>query len=213
MMKRALCLLLVLFLLPACALGDTALDFALRVRYGAMVDYENLAFDYALQIFSKFYMYPDETLEAIWADMDETEDGDAVYDIRYWLSPDSAYLFHVQVKEPTYDSLETEIKNAPDYLSLVYDDLAESGCTNITQLHDGVLRDTPAGQMLETAIAFDSVQDGQTMRVVSMYYDFYYGEVEYIFQLYAYGQSYDDAQALLNAIAQTVEIVPGTRRV
>ena len=157
MEKRIISLLLVLLLLtcilPAQAAGRA--DFFRRYKYGTLSLYENLVYGYSLGIYSKFEMASDEVLqEYFWPTLDESEKngGDAVYDYRYWYSRDGVYSIEIQVKEQTYDSFETEIAMAPKYAELTADDYAPEN--EFKQLHDGVLRDTPAGQMLETAVSY-----------------------------------------------------------
>ena len=76
------------------------------------------------------------------------------------------------------------------------------------QLHDGILRDTPAGQMLEMAMSFVAIaDDGRTVPTTAVYYDFYANGYEYIFMMTALNDNaYDAAQKLLDSMMQTVSI-------
>ena len=87
--------------------------------------------------------------------------------------------------------------------------LEEAGYTNVRQLHDGILRDTPEGQMLETAYTFDLPYDnGSVMHITVVYYDCYYLGIEYIFEITAYNGDYETAQYLLDEMVKTVDIWP-----
>ena len=213
MKKSALCLLLALLLLCALpAQADTAADFYRQLQYGALTPYDNLAFGYGISVYGRFHMLSDEELDEIWATLDENwqEGDDEIYDIRLWLLPDSRYQMEIQVKQPTYDSFQTEIEMAPQYAALVADNYAPEN--NMHQLHEGILRDTPAGQMLETAIAYDHIlSDGSSLPVVFLYYDIYVGDAEFCFSLYAYDGDYSSAQVLLDRMVQTVRLYPEIR--
>ena len=208
MKKRVLCLLTALLLCAALSANAAGgLGFSRRVQYGPLVSYENLLCGYALSMFARFSMVPEEQMEEIWASIDANreEGDDEIYDLRIWIAPDSRYRVEVQVKEPTYDSFETEIAKAPEYLELVKDSYAPEN--NVRQLHEGILRETPAGTMLETALAYDLIlEDGSALPLVFVYYDIYDGAMEYCFSVYAYDGDYDAAQALLDEIAQTVRL-------
>lgn len=208
MKKRILCIVLSLLMLfsltPAHAVFN---NFFLRTRYGKLVPYENLVFNYAIDVFNGFTMYSDDQLNALWEDIEPDEDEDELYDFRYWSSPDYTYLFQIQVKEQTYDSFATEVQKAPDYLSLVEDDMLAHGYYNIRQLHDGILRDTPEGQMLEIAYALSvPMESGGKMDVTVVYYDCYFENLEYVFEIAGYNGDYETAQHLLDQMVQTVDI-------
>ncbi|MBQ9300776.1 MAG: hypothetical protein IJ214_09705 [Clostridia bacterium] len=210
MKKRAFCLLLSLALL-ACvsAQADRGGSFYRRLQYGTLSAYENFVYHYSLKIFNRFETLPDEMLELLWQHMDEehTEDSDEIYDIRIWFSPDSRYQFEAQVKEQTYASFDIEIAKAPEYLDLVRDGYPED--SNVRMIHDGILRATPAGDMLEIALAYDSMdENGSLYTTVFVYYDIYRDGVEYCFSMYAYDGDYNTAQAMLDEICQTVELAP-----
>ena len=210
MKKRAFCLLLSLALL-ACvsAQADRGGSFYRRLQYGTLSAYENFVYHYSLKIFNRFETLPDEMLELLWQHMDEehTEDSDEIYDIRIWFSPDSRYQFEAQVKEQTYASFDIEIAKAPEYLDLVRDGYPED--SNVRMIHDGILRATPAGDMLEIALAYDSMdENGSLYTTVFVYYDIYRDGVEYCFSMYAYDGDYNMAQAMLDEICQTVELAP-----
>ena len=66
---------------------------------------------------------------------------------------------------------------------------------------------TPEGDMLETAYAFDiPLEDGSVRSITVVYYDCYYENIEYIFEMTAYDGDYETAQYLLNEMVQTVDI-------
>ena len=90
----------------------------------------------------------------------------------------------------TYDSFETEIAMAPKYVELTADEYAPEN--ELKQLHDGILRDTPAGQMLETAVSYISFDsEGNATPIVFVYYDIYARGVEYCFCLHARNGNYE----------------------
>lgn len=210
MKKRVVCLLLSLILLILCCPAQANINnFFLRTRYGQLVSYENIPFRYAIKVYSGFNMYSDEKLNEFWKNLNLDEDEDEVYDFRYWLSPDNTYEFQVQVKEQTYDSFATEVARAPEYISLIESDMQAAGYTNIRQLHNGILRDTPEGQMLETAYAFTlTTNSGAKVDITVVYYDCYYEDIEYIFEITAYNGDYETAQYLLDQMVKTVDITP-----
>lgn len=212
MKKRAFCLLTALICLlcaPAMAAGGAS--FFRSVQYGPMVSYENYVYGYSMSVYDRFAPLDDEYLASLLQSMDESaaasgEESDEIYDLRIWLSPDSRYEFHVMVKEPTYDSFETEVSMAPQYGDLVRDSYPAD--SNLRMLHEGILRETAAGTMLETAVAYDQTEDGYTYTTIFMYYDLYSGGAEYCFSLYAYDGDYEAAQAMLAEICDTVTIAP-----
>lgn len=208
MKKRVFCLAFALMLLCALpAQADMAANFSRLLKYGTLVPYHNMVYGYSVSVYSKFTMLTDAELDDLWANLDANreEGDDEIYDLRIWLSPDSRYQMEVQVKQPTYDSFETEVEMAPRYAELVADGYAPEN--HMRQLHGGILRDTPAGQMLETAIAYDHLlADGGTLPVVFVYYDAYAGGVEFCFSLFAYDGDYESAQSLLDDIMQTVSL-------
>lgn len=208
MKKRFFCLLLCFCLCFSVSAQAWSLSGSrLFPQYGELISYENIPYDYELSIFSQFEMVPDETLETMLAHMDaEHSDGtDAVYDLRIWYSQDGLYQFEVQVKKPTYATFEEELLRAPDYLSLVADSYTPEN--HVRQLHEGRLRKTPMGTMLETAIAYDSYdEEGNAYSVVFVYYDLYLNGLEYCFSAYSFDGDYESAQALLNEIVQTVRL-------
>lgn len=125
MKKQLLCILLAFSLLFSCvpAQARPLSNFFVRMRYGQLVPYENIPFRYAIDVYNGFRMYSEAELDTLWANLELDEDDDEVYDFRYWMSPDNTYEFVVQVKEQTYDSFATEIAHAPDYISLMMDDM------------------------------------------------------------------------------------------
>ena len=81
------------------------------------------------------------------------------------------------------------------------------GYTDIRSLHSGIIRKTPVGDMLEIAYAFSFQQEsGKTTDVAVLYYDCYYKDIEYIFELTALNGDYIAAQQLLDAMVQTLNI-------
>lgn len=208
-MKRCFCLVCILLLLFALPAQAQINNFYLRTRYGQLMPYENLVFNYAIDVFGGFSMYSDAQLNALWDNLSSDETDDEVYDFRYWLSPDNTYEFQVQVKEQTYDSFETEVQQAPYFITNVEKDLKDQGFTNVRQLHEGILRQTPEGKMLETAYALSVPTDKGSVEITVVYYDCYYGDIEYIFKMSAYNGDYDTAQYLLDEMVQTVDIWQG----
>ena len=207
MKKRIFCIALSFMMLMSLTPAQAVINnFFLRTRYGQLVPYENLVFNYAINVYSGFIIASDEQLNTRWDNMTFEEGDDMLYDFRYWLSPDRIYEFLVQVKEQSYDSFETEVQKAPVYISLMEEDMLALGYYNIRQLHKGILRDTPEGKMLETAYAFTIPVEGGEMDITVVYYDCYFEGVEYIFEITAYNGDYETAQYLLNEMVQTVDI-------
>lgn len=207
MKKRVFCIALSLIMLISLSPAQAAINnFFLRTRYGELVPYENLVFNYAINVYSGFLMASDHQLNTRWENMVFEEDDDLLYDFRYWLSPDHTYEFQVQVKEQSYDSFQIEVQRAPDYISLMEEDMLAAGYYNIRQLHEGVLRNTPEGKMLETAYAFTIPKDSGELDVTVVYYDCYFEDLEYVFEITAYNGDYETAQYLLDQMVQTVDI-------
>ena len=209
MKKRAFCLFLCLAMAFCFSAQASSGSFYRHLQYGMLVPYENYVYHYSLKVFDRFEMVPDEFLEPFWEhwDAEKSEDDDEIYDIRFWLSQDGRYELEVQVKQPSYDSFETEIAKAPEYADLVADGYAEEN--HLRMIHDGILRSTPAGDMLEIAVAYDTEEeDGHVYTTVFVYYDIYANDMEYCFSLYAYDGDYETAQSLLDEICQTVELTP-----
>ena len=208
MKKRFFCLLLcfcVCFSMSAQAWSFSG--SRLFPQYGELISYENIPYDYQLNIYSGFEPASDETLEMLLAhiDADHSDGSDMIYDLRIWYSPDGLYQFEVQVKKPTYASFEEELLQAPYYLDLMGDQYDPD--SHVRQLHDGRLRKTPMGTMLETAIAYDSYdEEGTAYPVVFVYYDLYLNGLEYCFSGYAFDGDYDTAQAMVDEIVQTVRL-------
>ena len=207
MKKRVFCFALAfVLLLCVSAQADNGMSFYRHMQYGMLSSYENMVYHYSIKVYNRFVMMPDEFLEQFWAHNEENHDetADEIYDLRIWSSQDSRYQFEIQVKKPTYDSFETEIAKAPEYLDLVKDGYPEE--SNVRMLHEGKLRSTAAGEMLETAIAYDVTdENGHTYTIIFVYYDIYKNGVEYCFSLYAYDGDYEAAQLMLDEMCQTVE--------
>ena len=211
-MNKILCLLFSAMLLCGCVSAHAAgLSFQQRRLYGSMVSYENIPYCYALEVFAGFSMYTDDQLNEMWKMYGQDEDSDVVHDIRCWISPDRTYEFLIQVKEQTYESFEEEVKNAPNYISSMEEEMKSMGYFNIRQLHDGVLRKTPEGNMLETAYSFSLPRkNADPVEITVVYYDCYYKNIEYIFEITAYNGDYDTARALLDEMIRTLDITyPG----
>ena len=205
MKKRLICLFLCMGLMFMLPLQASASAFYRRVQYGLLQSYENLVYDYSISIYDRFTMISDEDLEYLWRHIEAAyeEGDDEVYDLRVWISPDYRYQFEVQVKEPTFDSFEEVVENAPRYLELWGSDYSPE--QNVRQLHDGILRETSAGTMLETAISYDTADEsGNSYTVVFLYYDYYGEQAEYCFSLSAYDGDYEAAQEMLDEICQTI---------
>ena len=211
MKKRAFIFVSVLLLLLACipAQARPLNKFYVRTRYGQLVSYENIPYRYAINVYEGFMMYSEEQLDAIWAEYAQEEHEEEIYDFRYWFSPDNTFQFHIQVKEQTYNSFATEIAKAPEYANIVRADFEAAGYTNLKQLHEGILRQTPEGTMLETAYTYTlPLNNGKNITVTTVYYDCYYEDIEYIFEIRGYDSDYESAQMLLDSMMQTVRITP-----
>ena len=208
MKKHVFCIVLCLcLLLSVSAQAWEATGFYRRGTYGALETYQNIPFDYELGMYSQFIMVDDDTLDALWKELDQNRKpgDDEVYDMRIWYSADGRYQFEVQVKAPTYDSFGEELISAPDYLSLVKADYPPE--SHVKMLHDGILHKTPSGTMLETALSYDVYDaDGNAQSVVFLYYDIYLDGVEYCFCIHAYDGDYTAAQALVDEVAQSVRL-------
>ena len=172
-----------------------------NIKYGVQVPYENRVYGYALDVYSRFHMYGDAASEQLLAKQDEQ-----LYDIRIWSSPDTKCLLVVQVKQPSCVSFAQEIENAPHYAERMQDQFTPE--QQFRQLHDGILRDTPVGQMLEIASScLVTAEDGSLIPQIEVYYDFYANGYEYVFMVDSLGEgSYETAQRLLDSIVQTVSI-------
>ena len=214
MKKRAVIFILILLLISGCipAQARPLNLFYVRTNYGQLVSYENIPYRYAINVYEGFHMYSEEALNAIWADMEQDEDDDYIYDFRYWVSPDNTFRLTIQVKEQTYDSFATEIAKAPQYADTIRPKIEALGYTDLKLLHEGVLRQTPEGMMLETAYSYNVPQEnGTTLNIITVYYDCYYENIEYIFEINAYDSDYESAQQLLDNMVQTLHITPSGR--
>ncbi len=181
-----------------------------NLKYGTLTPYENRVYGYSLNVYSRFGMISDEDIALLLEESDNEaaesgEDCDYVYDLRAWSSPDKKYILQIQVKEPTCESFEQEIEAAPHYIENEKDQFTPE--QQPTQLHDGILRDTPVGQMLEIAYSCTYFYESGTAEpVVSVYYDYYGDDYEYIFLVRAVNGDYESAQKLLDTMVQTVSI-------
>lgn len=180
-----------------------------NIKYGVPVPYENRVYGYSLDVYSRFDMFGDAMIAEQLAQLDEEQDeiDDYIYDARVWRSPDAKYLLEIQVKEPTYETFAQEIEKAPYYAEELLKRQEDTQKQQVKQLHDGILRDTPAGQMLEMAISYlTTAQDGSTVPTTAVYYDFYANGYEYVFILTSFNGTYEDTQKLLDSMMQTVSI-------
>lgn len=213
MKRRLLCLPLILaILLCSTALADGGTRFYRHTQYGVPESYENMVYGYSLKIYSGFSPAPDETMEVILQHYDAQAEagGDTIYDSRIWISPDDLYQFELQVKEPTYDSFETELLQAPYYLDLM--GVHYSEYSNVRLLHEGRLHSTPVGTMLETAVAYDEeYDDGWVEHHLFIYYDIYLNGVEYCFSLTSDHGTYEIALDVLDEIVQSFRLTSGVR--
>ena len=168
-----------------------------NIKYGVPVPYENRVYGYSLDVYSRFDMFGDAVIAEQLAQLDEEQDeiDDYIYDARVWRSPDAKYLLEIQVKKPTYETFAQEVQDqfTPEQ--------------QFKQLHDGILRDTPAGQMLEMAVSYlTTADDDSTVPTTAVYYDFYANGYEYVFILTSFNGTYEDTQKLLDSMMQTVSI-------
>lgn len=180
-----------------------------NIKYGVPVPYENRVYGYSLDVYSRFDMYGDAVMEYYLKQLDEEQDenDDYIYDARVWRSPDAKYLLEIQVKEPTYETFAQEIEKAPYYAEELLKRQEDTQKQQVKQLHDGILRDTPAGQMLEMAISYlTTADDDSTVPTTAVYYDFYTNGYEYVFILTSFNGTYEDTQKLLDSMMQTVSI-------
>lgn len=180
-----------------------------NIKYGVPVPYENRVYGYSLDIYSRFDMFGDAMIAEQLAQLDEEQDeiDDYIYDARVWRSPDAKYLLEIQVKEPTYETFAQEIEKAPYYAEELLKRQEDTQKQQVKQLHDGILRDTPAGQMLEMAISYlTTADDDSTVPTTAVYYDFYANGYEYVFILTSFNGTYEDTQKLLDSMMQTVAI-------
>ena len=180
-----------------------------NIKYGVPVPYENRVYGYSLDVYSRFDMFGDAMIAEQLAQLDEEQDeiDDYIYDARVWRSPDAKYLLEIQVKEPTYETFAQEIEKAPYYAEELLKRQEDTQKQQVKQLHDGILRDTPAGQMLEMARSYlTTAQDGSTVPTTAVYYDFYANGYEYVFILTSFNGTYEDTQKLLDSMMQTVSI-------
>ncbi len=180
-----------------------------NIKYGVPVPYENRVYGYSLDVYSRFDMFGDAVIAEYLAKLDEEQDenDDYIYDARVWRSPDAKYLLEIQVKEPTYETFAQEIEKAPYYAEELLKRQEDTQKQQVKQLHDGILRDTPAGQMLEMAVSYLTMaDDDSTVPTTAVYYDFYANGYEYVFILTSFNGTYEDTQKLLDSIMQTVSI-------
>jgi hypothetical protein len=201
-MNKILWVMIILLLMPltAPAASSIAPDWQLPSpeEYALLMEktshYENRVFGYSLDIPAAFYMLTEDELQQLF----DGSNGSDVYDMRYFVSSEYMLSFEVQVKVPTYSSFEEECANAASYIDL----LKGWGVKEPFLVHEGLLRKTQLGNMLEMAYGYKV--DGTKVNVV--YFDYYFGENEYIFYLEGYEAAYEILQPILARIVKTVVI-------
>ena len=214
-MKKYLCLLAVIgLLLPSAC-------FALQLKMPEMSEknsysYENPVLGYSLRVPKALVSLPDSDLAEI---LDNAHsrvgfgEDDYLYDVRIWgmaASASDTLVLEVQLKKCTHTDFETEVANAPNYSERQEAQQAEQGNdVSITMLHDGILRETPAGTMLEMACVWHCTDaDGTPRDTMHVYYDYYCNSIEYCFVLEAPERlvTLEGMQKLLADIMETVRI-------
>lgn len=199
-MKKLILILAILLLMPTAAPAASSIvpdrqlpspeEYALLMENTA--NYENRVYGYSLDIPNAFYMLSEDELQQLF---DGSSD---IYDMRYFVSSEYMLSIEVQVKVPTYSSFEEECANAATYIDI----LKSWGAKEPFLVHEGLIRKTQLGSMLEMAYGYKV--DGSNVNVV--YFDYYLGENEYIFYLEGYGTTYEVLQPLLARIVETVVI-------
>lgn len=202
--------LMLMMLLTLTAAAEETINLP-RVTEKNSVLYDNSYLGYSLRVWEYFTAVPDaanqDQLKLI--QENEAEDDDHVYDVRYWVVAvtENEYMtFCVQLKERSCETFEQEVANAAVYAEIANAKLPEDGSLgHYENVHEGILRDTPAGQMLETAYRFTDAQ-GKQMTVV--YYDFYYNTIEYCFVLENESSliSVETMQQLLGDMMSTISV-------
>lgn len=215
-MKKLLCLLLALMLLTPAALCQSMQERvqkdAAQQVLGAWVKswprYENTVYRYSFCLPQTWAMQDEKERQAA---LDEiaAQDGehDRLAEMRQWYSEDYSLVFCFQIKEPTYDSLQTECDKYGEYLSSVIAD-AQEGYGHYAYVRDTPLvHSTPIGDMLEMPITYDyTYPDGRVLTFTRVYYDYYYAGLEYIFLIEAAGENYETAAWHLEQIVNSAAI-------
>lgn len=205
--------LLIAVLMPLCAVAEEL--YLPSMAEAGSSGYNNTYLGYSLQIPSYLSFLGEDFAAENTAYINENngEDDDWVYDVHYWaafITEKDYMLFGVQLKECTYDSFETEVAMAPQYAAISNAQLQAAGSDSVvTQLHDGILRDTPMGPMLETAYTRTYTDsEGNEAKETVVYYDFYYNTIEYCFVMEVPDGyfTYESIQALLDEMMQTVNV-------
>ena len=212
MKKTALILALMLLavLTIPCATAD---EFHLpTMQEAGAQEYNDTYLGYSLKLPSYLYdlgeQFAKEQTEAIVKDLGP--DDDMIYDIHYWLtylSEEDYMMFSIQLKQSTYASFEEELAKAAEYADLMNAEAeAEGSGTVFTMIHDGIQRETPMGIMLETAYTYTYPNAPSDTMVV--YYDLYFNTIEYCFVMEVPEGffSYEELQAALDEIMQTVNV-------
>ena len=210
-MKRWLALLLIFTLLPVCALAqeptlDSLFGRWMNDPYRVMIPYENRVFGYAMQLPASLYAMDDDSLADILANMqsqDDPNDLGQVYDIRVWFTADTTRILEFQVKEPTYDGIETEYANREETAQMTLEGFAAQGYTNAACVSGDAFVETPVGDMLESVYTYTDADGTAQVQVVL---DLYYGPLEYCFVLSAQGEDVQAARELITKVANTLEI-------
>lgn len=171
--------------------------------------YENLVYQYRFSLPEDFIHAGDALRRDILAG---NPFGERLHDTQIWRTADGSLTFEFQLKQKSYASLEEEIAKLPQSLELLRPQLEAEGYTNLRFVQEGaIIHHAPAGDMLENAMYYDSQPaSGPAVTTLSIYYDFYQGNNEYIFLLYGPGLQYDQAKAMLDRIVDSAVIAPIT---
>ena len=216
-MKKTVCaiLSLMLALLPALCTAELSLTIP-HVTEENSTEYSDTYLGYSLRIPDFLVKVNDTYLRQYLESMNEgktPDSADYVYDSHLWgtqVSSESAMIFEIQLKKCTNESFEKEVEMAPRYDEIENAMLEETGSsTRIAQLHNGILRETPMGTMLEMAYTVNYLlDDGSSSQETHVYYDFYYNTIEYIFLLEAPTEliTVESMQQLLSELMQYVQI-------
>ncbi len=213
-MKKLLLTLCIAALLPLGAHAESFLDrsrsaFISKADRAQWTTYDNRYCGYSLQLPTGYESYSDQELaDSLERNQADGEDEDQLYDIRIWMDRNSSTMLMIQMKECTYGSFEEECAKAPYYAEYMKEEW-ESDETMLSprMYHEGILRDTPLGMMLETCYQYDyQVNEELQVTITVMYYDFYYNDIEYIFLMESGSMDYAALQALLHDIVSTVKV-------
>ena len=216
-MKKTVCVILslVLALLPCLSLAELSVTLP-EVTEKNSTEYNDTYLGYSLRIPDFLGTVTDAYMKQRLDRMNEGKTPDSedyVYDSHLWgvqVSSDGVLILEIQLKKCTNESFEKEVEMAPRYEEIENAMLEEEGSsTRITQLHNGLLRETPMGTMLEMAyLVTYTHDDGSSAQETHIYYDFYYNTIEYIFCLQAPTEliTVESMQQLLSELMQYVQI-------